>query len=289
MVLPSLLGVPFGLSEPSRLLKPSMATICLRPFLMVVSSWQFSLSKERSSQRALVQRLLSPEVRFSSPAAPLITALTFSKDDPLSWNFDEVFAKFDLAPKDDILPGGGSLILGLPDFGVEGGEVFAPAASVNVGGAGLVAGASDGIFVFLEDTAFVPGGGFTNPGLGTFVGSEWLRDVEIPDGLLPPNEEGIAAFTDQTVNTSAIILTPAQIAALDAIAAAAFNFTGPFSAGGYTPTGLGAGTGDFNSDLSSENYIITSGVLPEPSSLLMPGLGAGLLVWYSRRKVAPVC
>lgn len=195
------------------------------------------------------------------------------RDNPLSWNFDDVFAKFDLAPQGDIIPG--SVIP------IEGGLVAAPAASTNLSSVNALAGAVDGIFVFLEDLGFTPGGAFSNPGMGTFVGSSWLRDVQTDNGG-PPNPlfEGLAAFTDQTLNSSVIALNAAQIAALDAISIAGFGDA--FSTGGYTPTAFGVGTGDFNADLSAESYIITAATVPEPSSLAIFGIGFGVVAVASR-------
>ncbi|WP_167546893.1 SdrD B-like domain-containing protein [Stieleria maiorica] len=167
-------------------------------------------------------------------------------DDPASWNFENAIAKWDLGPAADIADG---VSLGVSHAG----PVTATAAEVNVSELGLPGSSGNGLFVFLEDTSFVPSG--VDPGIAPFNGSEFVRDVEAVPGLVN-TAEGLAAFTDQTLDTTLIPLTADQISILDQITLASAGVTGAFSAGGYTPVALGTGTGDFSADFSSEAYVI---------------------------------
>ncbi|WP_164103314.1 PEP-CTERM sorting domain-containing protein [Candidatus Laterigemmans baculatus] len=187
---------------------------------------------------------------------------TFLASDPSTWNFDDVFTKFDLAPPGDIIDGNSVGIT--PAMSLE-----AEAEAVNASAVGRIAASGAGLFAFFEDTLFAPGALFDNPGLGAFVGDDWLRDVELPGGGTT-NFNGLATVTDQTANPTPVTLTAAQIAILDAISLAAYNM-GLFSEGGFTPTGLGAGTGDFSAGLSADAGILA--IVPEPGSMTIFALG----------------
>jgi len=194
---------------------------------------------------------------------------------PLSWNFDDVYAKYDLLPAAPIIPG---TVQGINPAYPSG----FPASDVNSSNVGGIFGTGEGLFVFQEDTGFAPGVGFNNPGLGTFTGSNWLFDADQGSEF-----EGIAALTDQTVQATPVGLNAAQLAVLDAISLAASGVTGAFSAGGFTPAGNAATTGDFSAQLSSESFFITQAVIPEPSSLaIFALLGGGAVIRYGRKRRA---
>ncbi len=197
--------------------------------------------------------------------------------DPLSWNFDDVYAKYDLLPADTIIPGTTQGINPAYPSGF-------PASDVNSSNVGGIFGTGEGLFVFQEDTGFTPAAGFTNPGLGGFTGANWMYDAEQGSGF-----EGIAALTDQTVQATPVGLTGAQLALLDTISLAASGFTGAFSEGGFAPAGDPSATGDFSAQLSSEAFFITqqqAAVIPEPSSLaIFALLGCGVAVRYGRKRL----
>ncbi|WP_167546894.1 DUF7467 domain-containing protein [Stieleria maiorica] len=173
-------------------------------------------------------------------------SVSYDIENPASWNFENAIAKWDLGPAADIADG---VPLGVSHAG----PVTATAAEVNLSELGLPGSSGNGLFVFLEDTSFVPSG--VDPGIAPFNGSEFVRDVEAVPGLVN-TAEGLAAFTDQTLDTTIIPLTADQISILDQITLASAGVTGAFSAGGYTPVALGTDTGDFSADFSSEAYVI---------------------------------
>lgn len=203
----------------------------------------------------------------------------FNPVDPLTWNVDNAYAKFDLLPAQEIIDGGSVGI----DPAYPG---AAPASDVNVSGLAGIGPLGAGIFAFGEDLAFTPGFAgtpFTDPGLGANVGSEWLTNYE--QGLL---FEGIAAYTDQTIQTTVRSLSAAQIAELDRISSFASGFTGAFSEGGFNPqsgsAGPGVATGDFSATLSGEIAFIAA--VPEPSSLAIFGLlCGGAAVRFTKRRL----
>ena len=199
----------------------------------------------------------------------------FEVINPLAFNHANSIAKFDLAAPGDITDGA---TVGI----VPAGNVSASASDVNLSAVSGIGPTGNGIFAFLEDLLFSPTG--VDPGLAGFDGPDFLRDVEaLP--TKPNRAEGLAAFTDQTQDSTAVTLSAAQVAALDAIGAAS-GFSGAFSAGGFDPKGTSSAvqTGDFSADLSAEAYTIAAPV-PEPASMLVWGLmGLFGLGYYRRRK-----
>ncbi|QEF99664.1 PEP-CTERM motif protein [Stieleria maiorica] len=204
--------------------------------------------------------------------------VTFDQADPLTYNFDDVVAKWDLAPTMGIIDGN--------TVGISvAGPVSATAGEVNVSGLTGPGNSGAGVFVFLEDEAFVPTG--VDPGIAPFDGPDFVRNVEAIVGQ-PNAAEGIAAFTDQTQDTTVTPLTPAQIAVLNTIGAAA-GFSGLWDGSGegdtYSPVGFGqpGQTGDFSADLSSENYVIAAPV-PEPTSMAIFAVGFAVACGRRRKR-----
>lgn len=194
---------------------------------------------------------------------------TYSRDSAKTWNFDNRFAEFELLPQMDIIPGPHGL------------GVFTPADQTNVSAVNTeIEAGAQGVFLFTEDSTPDQNAGILlfNPGLGTFTGDNWLRNVDGAGGGSNDNE-GLAAFTNQTALVSFITPSAADLVELDKIGVWA-GFTGSFSAG-YTPTAFGVGTGDFVADLSANAYI---GYVPEPSSLLIFAVGGGIVAVYARRR-----
>lgn len=201
------------------------------------------------------------------------TGGAFSRDNPLTWNFDDAFARYDLAPPDDIINGE---VAGLVS---ESGNAppITPVSAVNVSSVNTDVGVqSDGIFAFLE-TDFAGFPGMIDP-TGGFPGDQWLRDVEgggLGDMLFP--------FINHTISPPGeVTLNAAQLAQLNVIWAEATGVNGVFHGdgqGAFTP-GVG---GDYNSDLGGRVYI--GAVVPEPSSLAIFGLlCGGAAVRFTKRR-----
>ena len=155
-----------------------------------------------------------------------------------------------------------------------------------------VANLGDGVFAFREDVNFVPGslgGTFTNPGMGTNVGEDFLRDVVTPPTFTSPFVEGLAVSTQQDIQNQGTVISAAQIAELDNISSFAAGFTGEFSDGGFTlgksPTGPGAlpVTGDFSAGLRGTGYVLAVQV-PEPGTLSIFGIAALCGIGYRQRQ-----
>lgn len=190
---------------------------------------------------------------------------------PESWNFENSFAKFDLAPPMSVFDGTSEGLDPSHSHNIS-------AVAVNKSAVNLFGEIGDGVFVFQEDLSFVPllpGG---NPGLGTNVGSDWMFDAESAGG---PLFEGLVAVTQQTVDNTPAVLTPGGLATLDAIALASLG--GAFSEGGFTPTSEGAGSGDFSAFLTVHTDPIVA--VPEPSSMAILGLlCGGAAIRFTKRR-----
>ncbi len=97
----------------------------------------------------------------------------------------------------------------------------------------------------------------------------------------------MAAFTDQTGQSTPRLLTAGGLSALNTISLAASGFTGEFGDGGFDPksifAGPGVATGDFTATLSSENYTLAIAV-PEPTSFAIFVLGGVCGLGYRQRR-----
>lgn len=206
-------------------------------------------------------------------------AVNFSNNSAATWNFGNRFSEFALTPQQQIIDG---TFLGISPAG----GVSYPADQTNISAVNtVVQGFAQGLFLFREDSTAAQnaGIGFVNPGLGSFTGDDWLRNVDESPLTLPKLYEGIAAVTNQQARTSFTAPSAADLVVLNAIGFAA-GFSGAFDEGGYTPTSLGQGTGDFVADLTGDAYIGYTPI-PEPSSILLFALGSGSLVLIGRRRL----
>lgn len=224
-------------------------------------------------------------VAFSSGSIYFIASQTgapapgvFNALNPSTWNFDDAFAKFDLAPPGAVLDGNQFGVLG------ESTNLF-DADAANRSTLDLFGESGAGFFVFLEDTTFVPGPGFTNPGLGSFVGDDWMYDVE---GSIGSGNDGLSFVTQQTVADTPNNPSPANLALLNEIALATFGsaFAGPGFE--FDPRAKNAPadqqTGDFSASLTLTANVIT--VVPEPSSMAIFGLlCGGAAVRFTKRRL----
>ncbi len=163
---------------------------------------------------------------------------------------------------------------------------------------------SQAVLIFLEDStalqnAGTPGtpGGAPGVAAATLGGDAWLSNVDdvSPPGLFK-TDEGVLVIVDQTVESLMLGpdlgLDPADLAALDAYAVAGFGSVfatalgmGPssnFDPFGTTPPSF---TGDFRAQFGSESHVGHQ-VVPEPSSLMLLGIGAAAmgLVGFRRRR-----
>lgn len=228
------------------------------------------------------------QVKFDIGRALLLSdttgnAFAFDINKPSTWNFGNQFAEFTLLPQDFVIDGSTLGITGHTGTAADGsGHITFPPGSTNVSGVNTaIQAAAQGVFLLGEDSTALQnsGLGFSNPGLGTFYGDQFLRDVDTAPGTVKLLE-AVVAVTNQTALSTLPITLPipvADLTALDNIAQYALGAGKLFTEGGYTPTGLGAGTGDFVADLTGDIYIGYRAIIPEPGSLVMSLLtGAGI-------------
>lgn len=202
----------------------------------------------------------------------------FDPGNPLSFNFDDAFAKFDLAPPMAVVDG-------FATAGVHSSsaEIFA-ASSANKSTVDLFGETGAGFFVVQEDTAFVPGALFSNPGLGVNVGDDWMSDLEANTlGF-----EGQSLVTDQSVDGTPMIPSAAQLAVLNAISTAALGsaFSGLVGDTTFDPKGKSSATptGDFSASFSLDSAPITLVAVPEPTSLCVFGLAFLAISGFRQRR-----
>lgn len=242
--------------------------------------------------------ITQPGVAFHSGGSVFITAvdgLNFDPTDPSTWSFGDAIAKFNMAPQGNIIDGETAGLVS------KSGSVQTIASAVNVQAVANIPGSpgSTGSFIFLEDPSFVPTG--NTFGLGSFVGDEFLFDVEAPLGA-PGISEGLNFLTTQAVESNPTVLTAAQLAILDSIVAASSGFSGSFfqlSPGdpgylaGYefaptSPTSI-TSQGDIQTLFGATGQVVAM-VVPEPSSVAAFAFGlivAGAAgVSRRRRKLA---
>ena len=162
---------------------------------------------------------------------------------------------------------------------------------------------SEAVLIFREDStaaqnAGVPGvpEGGIGEAAATLGGDAWLSNVDdvSPPGLFK-TDEGVLVIVDQTVESlmlgPGLGLDATDLAALNAYAVAGFGsvFATVFGPGldgsGFDPFGQEAFTGDFRAQFGSETHIGHQ-VVPEPSSLMLLGIGAAAmgLVGFRRRR-----
>lgn len=219
---------------------------------------------------------------FSSGAVYFIasetgnSAVTFDALDPSTWNFDNAFAKFDLAAPGAVLDGNQFGVVGEPT------NLFS-AASANRSTIDAFGETGEGFFIFQEDTSFAPGPTFVNPGLGTRVGDEWMYDVEGGMG-----RDGLSFVSQQSTSDSPNTPNAVNLAILNAIAMDALG--APFAGVGFefNPVAKneapGVQTGDFSASLTLTANVVT--VVPEPSSLAVFALlGGGVAVRFTKRRL----
>jgi hypothetical protein len=225
--------------------------------------------------------------QFSEGRAMLVSDTTgnsfaFDLNHPETWNFANRFAEFTLLPQQFVLDGSTLGITGHGGTTADGsGHISFPPSSTDVSGVNTaVQAASQGVFLFGEASTAAQnaGTGFTNPGLSTFTGDNFLRNVDVAPGTTKLSE-AIVAVTNQTaLGTLPVALTANDLTTLDNIATYALGAGKTFTAGGYTPTGLGAGTGDFMADLTGDVYIGYYAIIPEPGSFAIWLLGTAGVV-----------
>jgi hypothetical protein len=223
-------------------------------------------------------------VKFDAGRALLLSDTTgnsvaFEINHPSTWNFGNQFAEFRLLPQQFVIDGSTLGITGHGGTTADGsGHISFPPSSTNVSGVNTaVQAASQGVFLLGEDSTAAQnaGTGFTNPGLGTFTGNNFLRNVDAAPTVAKLLESVVAVTNQTALGTLPVTLTSSDLTALDSIAVYALGAGKTFTAGGYTPTGLGAGTGDFMADLTGDVYVGYYGIIPEPGSLVMSLLGMG--------------
>jgi hypothetical protein len=205
-------------------------------------------------------------------------SVAFDINHPSTWNFGKQFAEFTLLPQQFVIDGSTLGITGHGGTTADGsGHVSFPPSSTNVSGVNTaVQAASQGVFLFGEDsTANQNAGNVVNPGLGIWTGDNFLRNVDVAAGVAKLLESVVAVTNQTALGTLPVTLTSDDLTALDNIAEYALGTGNKFTAGGYTPTGLGAGTGDFMADLTGDVYVGYYGIIPEPGSLVMSLLGMG--------------
>ena len=185
--------------------------------------------------------------------------VNFNLEDPLSWNFGDSFARYDLVAPTEVINGATVGIAPAGNFSQD-------AANLNQSQALVNQQQGDGSFVFHE-TAF---------------GDDFIDNIQLPGGGTT-DDAYLVGSTSQVVQSAPVVLNPAQIAALDAIGNEA-GFGGNFSEGGFTPTPSGVGSGDFTAELNTSLYIAA---VPEPSSLAIFGLlCGGAAVRFTKRRFA---
>lgn len=222
---------------------------------------------------ALEGTLAAGVVRYSAGALMVITgARTLDPTDPSSFSMAEILGAYALSPPDAVASG---------PFGSPG--VLVPAPLMNT-----------------STVVFPPATALANLLFGEDLIPTFITNVKDPlSGVpLPIDVEGLYVQALQVeIETIDLVRDAADIAFLNAAAAAAglsdLGGAGTAFATGiglaptdYGPTGPtpGVSSGDFHGRVQATAYIVAQSAVPEPTSMVLFGIGAGLYGFGARRR-----